>query len=200
MDEIVMKSMARWPDVPDVFGWVELDQRGNWLIKSQRIGNPVITEFIGRNYLSDERGRWFFQNGPQRVFVTLSYAPFVLSTRPECSLRLVTQTGVTIEQTTGAWLDEQGTMILRWSGGEVGTVSDRDLAEVVTWFTDAKGQPVSDEIVEKAIEGRAAHGSTGIWLAYGNKRLPVGRVSAAQVPAKFGFERSPRPEPGEPEC
>jgi hypothetical protein len=201
MDEIVLKSMARWPDVPNVFGWIKLDQRGNWLIKNQRIGNRVISEFIGRNYHSDEQGRWFFQNGPQRVFVSLAYAPFVLSTRPDgAGACLVTHTGVKLEQVTGAWIDENGTMVLRGSGGEVGSVCDRDLPEVSTWFTSATGKPLGDDTVAKAIDSRAAHGSTGIWLNYGGERLPVGRVMADQVPRKFGFDDSPRPEPGDPDC
>ena len=47
MDEMVVRSMAKWPDVPDVYGWLSLDRRGNWLIRStsatpsfERIGNP----------------------------------------------------------------------------------------------------------------------------------------------------------------
>ena len=140
MDEIVLKSMAKWPDVPHVFGWLGLDRRGNWLIKDQRISNPVITEFIGRNYHVDEQGRWFFQNGPQRVFVTLAYAPFVLWTRgTDANACLVTHTGVVLDAVSGAWIDESGTLILRWSAGEVGSVSDRDLAEIAGWFTNASG-------------------------------------------------------------
>jgi len=167
MDEIVLKSMAKWPDVPDVYGWIALDRRGNWRIKDERILNPAIGEFISRNYDSDERGRWFFQNGPQRVFVSLAYAPFVLSTQPN---------------------------------GEVGSVCDRDLAEITNWFTNATGQALDDDVVARAADRRAAHGATGIWLEYGNNRLPVGRVNSEQIPTKFGFDRSPRPEPGQPDC
>ena len=201
MDSIVLKSMAKWPNVPDVFGWLGLDRRGNWLIKDQRIGNASVIEFIGRNYHFDQQGRWFFQNGPQRVFVTLAYAPFVIRTcqnhESDC---LETHTGVILDTLTGAWIDEEGTMILRWSSDGVGSVSDRDLAEVMAWFTDAAGRPASDDAVARAIESRAAHGSTGIWLNYRSRRVPVGRVVAEQVPSKFGFDRSPQPAPGQPDC
>ena len=64
MDPIVIQAMAKWPAVPNVYGWLTLDRRGNWLIKGDRIANAGVTGFIGRNYAADERGRWFFQNGP----------------------------------------------------------------------------------------------------------------------------------------
>ena len=84
MDPDVLRAMARWPDVPAVFGWLALDRRGNWLLKDAagggygRIGNPALREFIGRNYAADHTGRWYFQNGPQRVYVALAYTPWVL--------------------------------------------------------------------------------------------------------------------------
>ena len=78
MDELVLRGMAKWPDVPAVFGWLELDARGNWLVKGKKITNPAIVEFIGRNYAHDGHGRWFFQNGPQRVFTLLHDARPVL--------------------------------------------------------------------------------------------------------------------------
>ena len=77
MDEMVARSLAKWPNVPAVYGWLALDRRGNWLIKGERIANRALREFIARNYEADERGCWFFQNGPQRVFVVLDFAPFV---------------------------------------------------------------------------------------------------------------------------
>ncbi|HUI59871.1 MAG TPA: DUF2946 family protein, partial [Steroidobacteraceae bacterium] len=77
MDQIVQQAMAKWPNVPSVYGWLTLDRRGRWAIKGERLTNPAITAFIGRNYGSDPQGRWFFQNGPQRVFVSLAYTPLV---------------------------------------------------------------------------------------------------------------------------
>ena len=78
MDDAVVRSLARWPNVPAVYGWLELDRRGNWRIKGERIGNAALREFIARNYAADERGCWFFQNGPQRVYVALAYTPLVV--------------------------------------------------------------------------------------------------------------------------
>lgn len=201
MDSIVLRAMAKWPNVPDVFGWLSLDRRGNWLIKDQRISNSLASDFISRNYQADEMGRWYFQNGPQRVFVRLAYAPFVLRTcENRCERYLETHTGARLDSVNGAWLDEEGTLILRWPGNQVGSLCDRDLAEVTTWFTDAAGRPASDDAVARAVETRAAHGSTGVWLNYREHRIPVGHVMATQVPGKFGFDPSPQPAPGQPDC
>ena len=78
MDEIVARSLAKWPAVPAVYGWLSLDRRGNWRIKGETIGNLALREFIGRNYEADGKGCWYFQNGPQRVYVTLAYTPLVV--------------------------------------------------------------------------------------------------------------------------
>ena len=122
MDEIVARSITKWPDVPAVYGWLSLDRRGNWLIKGERIGNAALREFIGRNYESDERGRWFFQNGPQRVFVKLAYTPLVVRCEGE---GLVDQCGRPFapEQTL---VDDKGSVLV-CSGGRVALVDDRDL-------------------------------------------------------------------------
>src|SRR3546814_10640581 len=35
MDEQVIAAMARWPDVPDVYGWLSLSERGEWRLHPQ---------------------------------------------------------------------------------------------------------------------------------------------------------------------
>lgn len=199
MDPAVIRAMQKWPNVPNVFGWLSLDRRGNWLIKNERIGNPSVIEFIGRNYAADERGRWFFQNGPQRVFVSLAYTPFVVRTAGGETLLLETHTGRRVEHASGAWIDDTGTLVLRWNGG-VGALSDRDLAEVSTHFTDSRGVPVPEEELAKALDPEAVRRRAGFWFDYGGERLPVGRIRSEQVAQKFGFYTDPRPAPGEPEC
>ena len=85
MDQSVKDAIARWPDVPAAHGWLSLDARGRWRFHPQglsaqggpgeSITNPQILDFIGRNYAHDDAGRWFFQNGPQRVYLRLDAAP-----------------------------------------------------------------------------------------------------------------------------
>ncbi len=123
MDEIVARSMAKWPDVPDVYGWLSLDRRGNWLLKGERIGNAAFREFISRNYATDAQGRWFFQNGPQRVFVALAYTPLVLHFEAEA---LVDHCGRPFAAQQ-AFVDEEGSVLMLGKPG-IGLLDDRDLA------------------------------------------------------------------------
>ena len=198
MDEAVLRSIAKWPNVPAVYGWLNLDRRGNWLIKGDRIANRGVTDFIGRNYAADERGRWFFQNGPQRVCVTLEYTPFIVNTKDDATA-LVTHTAQPIERVSGAWVDESGSLILRWATG-IGVVSDRDLAAVSRLFTDVHGKLASDAALTKAFDPAATRHATGMYFDYAGNRVPIGRIQAGEVAQKFGFEPAPRPAEGEPDC
>jgi len=126
MDEIVVRSMAKWPDVPDVYGWLSLDRRGNWLLKGERIGNPALKEFISRNYTSDSQGRWYFQNGPQRVFVALAYTPLVVHHEGSALLDNCGRPFVPLEPL----LDEEGSILVLGTSG-IALLDDRDLHRYV---------------------------------------------------------------------
>jgi hypothetical protein len=191
--------MGKWPDVPNVYGWLQLDRRGSWLIRGDRIANAGVTAFIGRNYAADERGRWFFQNGPQRVFVTLEYTPFVVNTASDASTSLQTHIGQSIAKISGAWVDETGSLLLRWATG-LGVLNDRDLATVSGLFTDLHGKPISDTLLARAFDAEARRHATGVYVDYAGSRVPIGRIHAGEVAQKFGFDPVPRPAEGEPEC
>jgi hypothetical protein len=123
MDDLVTRSMAKWPDVPDVYGWLSLDRRGNWLIKNEKVGNRALRDFISRNYQADARGCWYFQNGPQRVFVSLAYTPLVIRFEGEV---LVDHCGRPF-QPGQAYLDDEGSVLMLGPAG-AGLLDDRDLA------------------------------------------------------------------------
>ena len=95
MDDIVRQAIAKWPNVPHCYGWLGLDARGNWYMRDDQaqsagafaggsaaskgslLKHDKLIDFIARNYESDPAGRWFFQNGPQRVYVELEATPLV---------------------------------------------------------------------------------------------------------------------------
>jgi hypothetical protein len=92
MDAIVEAALKKWPNVPACYAWLALDARGEWYMRDERVqaagpfpqvkGSHIthdkLREFIARNYERDAAaGGWFFQNGPQRVYVELEAAPWV---------------------------------------------------------------------------------------------------------------------------
>jgi|SRR5690348_10906958 len=122
MDSVVARAMAKWPNVPAVYGWLSLDRRGNWRIKDERITNPALREFIGRNYEADSAGRWYFQNGPQRVYVTLAYTPLVVHYEGD---ELIDHCGRPFDGRT-AYLDDEGSVLLA-DERAIALLDDRDL-------------------------------------------------------------------------
>jgi hypothetical protein len=143
VDEIVARSVAKWPNVPAVYGWLSLDRRGNWLIKGEKIANTALREFIARNYEADDRGRWYFQNGPQRVYVSLAYTPLVVRYEGD---RLVDHCGRPF--TPSAALEDDAGSVLFPGSGTVGLLDDRDLARF------AEQNPALEPVAKAEIEAR----------------------------------------------
>ena len=124
MDEIVKAALRKWPHVPHCYDWLALDARGNWTMRDERIqragpfpqvkGSRILheklLEFIQRNYANDEAGAWFFQNGPQRVYVQLEAAPWIWRVAEDFSV--ASHTGLTVSEVRSAWLDEPGRLFL----------------------------------------------------------------------------------------
>jgi Protein of unknown function (DUF2946) len=140
VDDIVKAALRKWPNVPHCFGWLALDARGDWYMrderiqmagafprpKGSRIDHDKLRAFIERNYGCDDSGAWFFQNGPQRVYVELEAAPWVWRIAPDSSVfALHTHTGVPATARS-AWLDEQGRLFLD-SGIGFGIVHTQDM-------------------------------------------------------------------------
>ncbi|MBL8303963.1 MAG: DUF2946 family protein [Ideonella sp.] len=128
MDEIVKAALKKWPNVPHCRGWLALDARGEWYmrddrtqaagpfprVKGSRILHDKLREFIHRNYLADEQGAWFFQNGPQRVYVELEAAPWVWRIEPAAAPalpRITSHTGLPA-RFEAAFVDEAGRLFL----------------------------------------------------------------------------------------
>lgn len=142
MDDIVKAALRKWPNVPACRGWLGLDARGDWWMRDDRAqaagpfpasrGSPVrhdkLREFIGRNYQADADGCWFFQNGPQKVFVELEAAPLVIGVhRDEAgALHLATHAGRAVARVLAVLLDEAGRLYLHTPDG-LGLVRSADM-------------------------------------------------------------------------
>lgn len=130
MDDIVRAALLKWPQVPHCFGWLALDARGDWYlrdeaaqaagpfprIKGSRIEHVALRDFIHRNYEHDAQGAWFFQNGPQRVYVELEAAPWVWrvdfdAKSDDAPWHICSHSG-RVARYRSAWLDEQGRLFL----------------------------------------------------------------------------------------
>ena len=196
MDDIVKQAMAKWPDVPTVYGWLALDARGQWRLKGDVIGNPTLVAFINRNYEHDAQGRWFFQNGPQRVFVALACAPFVLRVSGEAPPALETHTGASVRTVRGAWFDETGVLLLDTERG-VGSVDDRDLERLLPCFTDAAGHVLDEDAIALRLEQLQAGSTAELRFEYRGASVAVGTVATDAVAAQFGFVHDPQPAAGE---
>jgi hypothetical protein len=169
MDDIVRQAIAKWPNVPDCWGWLGLDARGNWYMRDDRtqaagpfpqakgslLRHDKLVEFIHRNYESDERGRWFFQNGPQRVYVELENTPLVFRIGPDRSVAAHTGRSAHVKQ---AIVDDEGRVYL-----------DTDVGFGLVHTLD--------------VEAAADAIDLGVWSM---REMP-----AAEMPAQFHFVRSP---------
>lgn len=195
MDEIVKKAMAKWPNVPHCYGWLALDARGAWRMRDERaqhlrlagdkVIQPALLGFINRNYMVDERGCWYFQNGPQRVYLNLEATPYIARIDPQHGL--VVQTGEALAALERAFITERGELIVE-SGGKVAQVDDRDMAQMLAALEQG-GAALGDEALLAWLDGGAGQ----VVLRYRGQPVPVERIEHAGVAARFGFTRLPAP-------
>ncbi len=162
MDDIVRQALAKWPHVPHCYGWLGLDARGAWYMRDDRtqaagpfpqakgslLRHDKLIEFIHRNYECDAQGQWFFQNGPQRVYVELEATPRIW--------RLDAQGGVTAHsgqaaQVRGCYLDEDGHLYLDTDIG-LGLVHSLDMGLAADAVEAGRWQPV--EVARRDLPAR----------------------------------------------
>ncbi len=191
MDDIVKAAIQKWPNVPNCFDWLGLDARGDWylrdaatqaagpfpLSKGSRVTHGKLREFIQRNYEPDAQGAWFFQNGPQRVYVALELAPLVICVRRRVGdgeaaagawaasagglgFVVETHTGQPVQQVRSSWLDEQGHLYLDTELG-LGVVRSLDMDAAADAIEAAGWEPED--------------------------------IAAAELPERFGFVLRPLP-------
>ncbi|RYF60650.1 MAG: DUF2946 family protein [Comamonadaceae bacterium] len=169
MDDIVRQAMAKWPNVPHCYGWLGLDERGNWYMRDDRVQaagpfpqakgsllrHEKLVDFIHRNYDRDAAGQWYFQNGPQRVYVELQATPWIWRLGPGHAV--TSQTGRPA-QVRDSLMDETGRFYLDTDIG-LGLVHTLDMAQAAD-----------------AVEH-------GLWQPRD--------IAAADLPARYGYVPSP---------
>lgn len=189
MDDIVIAAMARWPNVPAVYGWLELTERGEWRIRGEPIANVALRDFISRNYAHDDRGNWYFQNGPQRVYVTLEATPFVY--RLDGDGRLQAHTGVHPRSLHSAFADEDGRLYLETELG-IGLIASEDLLRCAERIVGADGRPLDESQHERWSDGDASAYLDPQGLLAGDARpVQIARVARERLPETFGFVARP---------
>jgi len=194
MDDIVKQAMAKWPNVPHCYGWLALDARGGWRMRDEhaqqanlpgdRLNNAALLAFINRNYAADERGCWYFQNGPQRVYVNLETTPYVARTDP--TLGLVVQTGEALGSVEQAYMTTAGALIVQ-AGGKVAQVDDRDVAQLLA-VMEMNGAAVGDEALMAWLET----GNGPLSVNINSVRVNVERVASDSLGRRFGFIATPQ--------
>ncbi|SAL02657.1 hypothetical protein AWB78_06397 [Caballeronia calidae] len=185
MDDIVRQALAKWPDVPHCTGWLLLDRRGQWRMRDEAAqaagepGTPIRHEallgFINRNYECDADGQWFFQNGPQRVYVELVYTPWIVRLHAsDGALSLTDQAGAAFEPAQ-TWIDDEGGILFSdaASPARVAALHDHDLELFANHAS-----------LDDAGKGGVFHWRAGV-------DLPVQPIARADVAARFGFIASP---------
>lgn len=170
MEDIVRQAIAKWPHVPDCYGWLGLDARGRWWMRDDAtqaqgpfpqargslLQHEKLIGFIQRNYEADDAGRWFFQNGPQRVYVELEAAPYIWRVEPDFSLQAHTGLRAAAQ---ASLVDAEGRLYLA-TGAGLGIVHTQDMVTAA-------------DAVER-----------GLWCPEA--------VQAQDLPQRFGFVRSPQ--------
>jgi hypothetical protein len=170
MDDLVLQAMAKWPNVPDCYGWLGLDARGDWYMrddqaqalgtftqsKGSRLTHEKLIAFIGRNYSATQQGHWYFQNGPQRVFVELEATPWIWRLQPDGSIHSHVGVAARMQRCI---MDEYGRLYLDTELG-FGLLQSQDVL-------------AASELIE-----------AGLWVPQ--------EVMSQELPQRFTYVRSPQ--------
>ncbi len=202
MDEQVLRSLVRWPNVPHCFGWLALDRRGQWRMRDEFaqanqlagsvIQHAALNEFISRNYACDSLGRYFFQNGPQRVFITLDATPWIARIIPsESGPQLLTQCGTQIKP-QGALSDEKGNIYI--TGIIVQSLSDQIDSTVFSQIESLSVALLHDHDLDlfsdqsKVMEDACSFRGSWQW---DGKELPIEPIHSLELSERFRFIKAP---------
>jgi hypothetical protein len=196
MDDIVKAAMSKWPKVPHCYAWLALDARGNWRMRDERaqalnlagdtIRNSALQQFITRNYEVDAQGCWYFQNGPQKVYVDLEATPYIVQLLPTQQWRL--HTGDLMEMPEQAYLLEDGNMVIQ-AKKQLAQIDDRDLFDAIGLLR-LNGEILSDDQLSAIIETKNCEGALS--LHWCETLIPVQFSSLTKLMQENAYQSKPR--------
>ncbi len=159
------------------------------------IKHAALNAFIARNYASDTEGRYFFQNGPQRVYVSLDATPWVVRMMPTGNAEHPWQFQTQCESLlapTAAFMDEAGHILIEgrltqtiWSTANqfieieclnIALLHDHDI-ELFSGMTSLSNTACALE---------------GSWRWHGHD-LKLEPITTAEVESRFQFQARPQP-------
>jgi hypothetical protein len=159
------------------------------------IVHQALNEFISRNYACDTEGTYFFQNGPQRVFITLDATPWIARIIPgDQESKLLTQCQSPIEP-SAALSDENGNIYIV---GKISLVVYENLNQATqTTFNTQDKESVAllhdhdlEIFSELATLKEEACSFGGSWNWHG-KQLPLDPIHSSELASRFHFIAKP---------
>lgn len=201
MDEIVKAALAKWPNVPACYGWLALDQRGFWRMRDAAcqaaaapgdiIRHPALIDFIQRNYQCDQHGCWYFQNGPQKVFVNLSSAPYILrlQSNAEGEIQARLHDDQALPAPLRVAMNQDGQLLLGWESA-FAALDDRDL-QLLCRVLYQHQQPASDEAIADWLASAGQSGALSLRLRQQDYLLSY--AESRDWFALYQFQATPEP-------
>ena len=174
-------AIAKWPNVPACYEWLSLDRRGHWRLQGQPVTHRGLIDFLNRQYASDESGRWFVQNGPQRVFVDLACTPWIYRREGDA---FVSHTGQSAGALNALFVDGEGNLLIDAALG-IGLLDDRDLPQLLGECLQANGQAAGEAAFEALLAGAPAD---VFWCGH-----PLQPLATVNLEKRYKFDPAPRP-------
>lgn len=203
MDDQVLAAMEKWPNVPAAYGWLSLNARGLWRFHHQgdftanpegdTIENKQLIEFFNRNYSCNDKGEWYVQNGPQKAFVNLPHAPFILF-YDDAQQQLNTHHGHTISSIAHWYLSEDGRVFAKTDVGPAMLIG-RDIpafldnALVSTENNDKSARPFAEDDFSLLTEREV------LSLSLADFSAPCALLESNKAEETLGFISEPKSEP-----
>jgi hypothetical protein len=201
MDSHITRALQKWPQVPHCYGWLSFDRRGEWRIQNEyaqenNLAGELIThsgfkQYIEAHLAHDEKGNYFFQNGPQRVYIHFFYSPWVVRFYPleQGHWEIRTTFGDPIEP-LACFLDESGQISFeaifktRLITSENTFVEDQVKCVALLHDHDLEVFSAFAKIFQNSCGGLGEF----LW----HKKLLIEPILTKEMPTRYGFIRNPK--------